>query len=56
MARSSVANSAAASPHGGRTSTARRGSQPTWTAPPGRSSTGIAGSSAYSESAAADMG
>jgi hypothetical protein len=47
MDRSSVANSVEARPPGGRTSTARRGSQPTWTAPSGRSSTGNAGSSAY---------
>ncbi|ELR82515.1 hypothetical protein W7U_15890 [Mycobacterium sp. H4Y] len=38
--------SGAAKPPGGRTSTARRGSQPTCTAPSGRSNTGIAGSSA----------
>ena len=52
MDRSSAANSAAVRPDGGRTSTARRGSQPTCTAPSGRSNTGIAGSSAYREGAA----
>ena len=37
------------SPRGGRISTARCGLQPTCTAPSGRSSTGSAGSSAYSD-------
>ncbi len=44
--RSRAASAAEVTPSGGRTSTARRGSQPTCTAPSGRSSTGIAGSSA----------
>jgi hypothetical protein len=49
MARSRVATPAAVTPRGGRISTARRGLQPTCTAPSGRSSTGSAGSSAYSD-------
>ena len=47
---------AVVSPAGGRTSTARRGSQPTCTTPSGRSSTGIAGSSVYSDGVTAPSG
>src|SRR5947209_19309361 len=49
MARNKVASPAAVTPRGGRISTARRGLQPTCTAPSGRSSTGSAGSSADSD-------
>ena len=43
MVRNSSASAAALNPGGGVTNTARRGSQPTCTAPSGRNSTGVAG-------------
>ena len=46
MVRSNSASVAALKPEGGCTKTARRGSQPTCTAPSGRNNTGIAGLSA----------